>query len=223
MSSSSIRVLIVSDLRLLREGVARVLRGASGFSVFVTTSRFASQSMARTSRSLDVVLVDVGVAGIVSTVRDIALSHSRTPIIGIGSLDDHLPVPLARAGLTALLALESSPNALRVAIRSAVGGKRGPRPFPEASPTRASHPMTVAELRPLTPRETEILLLIERGLSNKAIATHLAISVSTVKNHVHNVLAKLDAGSRGEAASIARWLRSAGPIPAFSHQRLATR
>jgi DNA-binding NarL/FixJ family response regulator len=60
----------------------------------------------------------------------------------------------------------------------------------------------------LTPRESEILALIDRGLSNKQIARRLHVELPTVKNHVHHILEKLHAHCRGEAAAIA-----AGRVP----------
>jgi DNA-binding NarL/FixJ family response regulator len=60
----------------------------------------------------------------------------------------------------------------------------------------------------LTSREREIFALIDRGLSNKEIATELRIELPTVKNHVHNVLSKLNAARRGEAAAMLRGERS---------------
>ena len=59
----------------------------------------------------------------------------------------------------------------------------------------------------LTPREAEILALVDSGLSNKQIALELCIEVATVKNHVHNILAKLQVSRRSEAAAV---MRSAG-------------
>jgi DNA-binding CsgD family transcriptional regulator len=56
----------------------------------------------------------------------------------------------------------------------------------------------------LSPREIEIVTLIERGLSNKQIATRLFIALATVKNHVHSILDKLDVRARGEAAAYLR-------------------
>jgi DNA-binding NarL/FixJ family response regulator len=57
---------------------------------------------------------------------------------------------------------------------------------------------------PLTSREREILDLIDEGLSNKQIAQQLRIELSTVKNHVHNILGKLGVQRRGEAAALVR-------------------
>ena len=53
----------------------------------------------------------------------------------------------------------------------------------------------------LTPRESEILALVKRGRSNKDIARQLAISSATVKNHMHNILQKLQVSRRGQAAA----------------------
>jgi DNA-binding NarL/FixJ family response regulator len=62
----------------------------------------------------------------------------------------------------------------------------------------------------LTSREAEILRLIEEGLTNQQIATRLSVTVHTVKNHVHSLLAKLGVGSRAEASNVARAMRYAG-------------
>ena len=58
-------------------------------------------------------------------------------------------------------------------------------------------------------RESEILALVEQGRSNKEIARQLAISVATVKNHMHNILQKLQVGRRGQAAARVRRSRAA--------------
>jgi len=63
----------------------------------------------------------------------------------------------------------------------------------------------------LTPREIEILDLLEEGLTNQQIASRLTVTVNTVKNHVHNVLGKLGVASRSEAVTVARAARYANP------------
>ena len=77
--------------------------------------------------------------------------------------------------------------------------KKVEMPVPRSKATTA-----VAAQSGLTPREMDILGLIEEGLSNKQIARRLNIGVSTVKNHVHNVLAKLHVTRRTEAAALIR-------------------
>lgn len=69
------------------------------------------------------------------------------------------------------------------------------------NPARAEVPTPSDERPELTPRELEILRLMAEGLANKEIALRLALRPGTVKNHVHSVLAKLEAGSRTEAVA----------------------
>ena len=62
--------------------------------------------------------------------------------------------------------------------------------------------MAAACIDGLTAREMEILRLMQQGVSNKTISRHLGIELSTVKNHVHSILAKLGVHRRGEAISL---------------------
>lgn len=64
--------------------------------------------------------------------------------------------------------------------------------------------VVASPLSRLTPREREILALVEAGCSNKQIARQLDIRLATAKNHVHNILEKLGVRSRGEAAAVVR-------------------
>jgi len=73
------------------------------------------------------------------------------------------------------------------------------------------HPSAIAHL---TEREMEILRLMQQGLPNKTISRQLGIELSTVKNHVHSILAKLGAHNRGEAISLLyRYEKSREPRP----------
>jgi DNA-binding NarL/FixJ family response regulator len=63
----------------------------------------------------------------------------------------------------------------------------------------------------LTPREIEILELIDRGLTNQQIASRLSLTLHTVKNHVHNLLGKLGVASRAEAVAVFRATKYANP------------
>lgn len=69
-------------------------------------------------------------------------------------------------------------------------------------------PDSVSE--PLTARETQILILLEQGLTNQQIAHQLSVTVHTVKNHVHNLLNKLGVRSRAEASRLSRAMKYAG-------------
>lgn len=75
----------------------------------------------------------------------------------------------------------------------------------------------------LTAREVEILALIEEGLTNQQIASRLSLTVHTVKNHVHSLLAKLGVGSRAEASRVARAMRYTGNGTRRPDSRLISR
>ena len=75
----------------------------------------------------------------------------------------------------------------------------------------AAQPNPGATTEVLTPREIEILDLIEQGLTNQQIASRLSLTLNTVKNHVHNLLGKLGVPSRGEAVKVSRAMRYADP------------
>jgi len=82
---------------------------------------------------------------------------------------------------------------------------------------RALDPFRPEAAPPLTPRETEVLQLVAAGLQNKEIALRLGLSLATVRNHVHNTLAKLDVHSKLEMISMAfrkGWVRKAASPPA---------
>jgi DNA-binding NarL/FixJ family response regulator len=90
--------------------------------------------------------------------------------------------------------------AIRATGRGVLGGPRTPlsmTELPSLAPRR--QPTAIAHL---TDREMEILRLMQRGLPNKTISRQLGIELSTVKNHVHSILAKLGAHNRGEAISL---------------------
>jgi DNA-binding CsgD family transcriptional regulator len=76
-----------------------------------------------------------------------------------------------------------------------------------------------SEAAPLTPREREVLVLVAAGLQNKEVAQKLGLSLATVRNHVHNILAKLGLHSKLEAVALAfrnGWVEAAGDGPASS-------
>src|SRR5438477_518142 len=73
-----------------------------------------------------------------------------------------------------------------------------------ASTSQAEHARAGSDPRSLTAREREVARLVDRGLSNKEIASHLSIELPTVKNHVHSILEKVNVSRRDEAAVVLR-------------------
>ena len=130
----------------------------------------------------------------------------------------------AEAGIAGYVARNGSKEDLIAALENAVRGEFLCSPRTAASLFRrlAAHFQTTKQRPPqaaLSSREQDIIALIDRGLSNKEIARQLKISLPTVKNHVHNILEKLQVRRRGAAAAL---LREAA-VPRATTRRSPTR
>ncbi len=118
---------------------------------------------------------------------------------------EHDIIACAEAGVTGYVPREASIADLIAAVMGAVQGelKCSPRIarslFRRVSVLARAGAVTSGDLRSLTPREVQIARLIHQGMSNKEIALKLCIEVATVKNHVHNILEKLQVKNRREA------------------------
>jgi NarL family two-component system response regulator LiaR len=130
------------------------------------------------------------------------LPHSRV-IVLTSFADDERLLPAVRAGAAGYLLKNVQPAELARAVRLAHAGETLLDPTVATRLVDAIAQPPGAEARPrerLTPRETEVLGLIARGLSNKRIALELGLSEKTVKTHVAHVLAKLGVADRTQAA-----------------------
>jgi RNA polymerase sigma factor (sigma-70 family) len=113
-------------------------------------------------------------------------------------------ISYAEAGITTYLARESPLDQLPSVVQAAAQGEVVPPP-PRIVGALLERVATLSEISrdvaTLTPRERQILRLVSDGRTNKEIATQLCIEISTVKNHVHRILKKLDVTSRSEAVA----------------------
>ena len=208
------RVAIIMEIGLFRDALARAVRRA-GLEVVEAAEPIP---VAKTLQELeaDVVLVDVSRRGGLEALRTIASVAPEIRLLAV-AVPDREPDVLAciEAGAAGYVLRDASLEELADAARRAV------RDEPHASPhVIATLMRRVAALsahgrnggvRELTTRELEVVQLIEKGLSNKEIATQLSIAVTTVKNHVHSILEKLGVQRRGEVASIVRGARPFDP------------
>lgn len=206
----TVGVLIVCDVRLYGEGLMRVLLDHPDVDP-VCVVRTSSEAVAGLTRvSSDVVLVDCSMASCVEVIRDIADSTPRAPILvyGLSARAENEVVAYAEAGAFGYVTRDSSLEDLVGCITAAAVGESRCSPRVAASLMRSVRrlgAMRVADPRDtLTRRESHVLDLISDGLSNKEIARQLNIEVSTVKNHVHNLLSKLNVCRRNEAAALIR-------------------
>jgi DNA-binding NarL/FixJ family response regulator len=209
---STIRVLIVDDACLYREGLASMLSHESWVAALHAAGDAAAALASLTSFGPDVVLLNMATVNAASILDSMVQGAPNVKVVALGlsELEEEL-IPVAEAGAAGYLLRGQSLAELRQIVQSVARGETVCTPRTTAMllrrvATLAStprHRLAVPDpgLDLLTVREREILVLIDEGLSNKEIARRLSIEIRTVKNHVHNLLEKLQVHRRGEAAA----------------------
>ncbi|MFC9993904.1 response regulator [Nocardia sp. NPDC127526] len=215
---SSVRVLIADDQELVREGLAVLLDTQPDIEV-VGQAADGRQAIQETARlNPDVVLMDVRMPvcdGIEATRAITAAGPTRVIVLTTFDLDAYVYAAL-RAGASGFLLKESSAQSLGDAVRIVATGEALLAPSVTrrllAEFARQDRPAPSGE-KPadLTTRETEVLVLIARGLSNAEIAREMSISEQTVKTHVGRILDKLQLRDRTQAAIYAYETRLVNP------------
>lgn len=202
------RLLIVAEVRLFREGLAQILGRDRTLQVLGTASDAEAGVRACAEFQPDIALCGIGTTiqpSIVERVREVSPS-TRTLVIGVPG-DARAIIAWAEAGVAGYVTDEQSLPELRQAIGDLSAGAARCPPLVSAAlmhriAALAREPGATREHPMLTRREAQILQLIGRGLTNKEIASELSIEVATVKNHVHNILGKLGVRRRAEAAAV---------------------
>ena len=199
-----IRVFLVEDETLVREGLRVLLRLAPGIEV-VGEAIDGSEAVERIPAAQpDVVLLDVRLPkldgiGVLRTLRD---AGALPPTIVLTTFHDHEIVFAAlRAGARGFLLKDVSLEQLRSGIETVANGGTLIQPAVTDRLLRALREAPRAEpafppLEPLTEREVEVLRLMAGGFNNREIATALGVAEGTVKNHVANILSKMGARDR---------------------------
>jgi two-component system, NarL family, nitrate/nitrite response regulator NarL len=202
-----IRVAIASPVHLVREGLAANLRHRQGV-VLVDTVDLEPHGMARIADAKpDIVLVDFGQTAPAAAARLIKAASPGCKLVAfaVDETGDQI-FACAAAGFCGYVPRQSSAEELYGALVDAMAGRMQCAPHIAAAMfSRLAgllrEPEPPASLPSLSARESEILALVAEGRSNKEIARRLEISAATVKNHMHNILQKLQVGRRGEAAA----------------------
>jgi two-component system, NarL family, nitrate/nitrite response regulator NarL len=213
----TLRVLIVSDVCVVREGLHSVLANRREIDVVSTVDILHAKD--HSTRLLpDVILFDAARQDSVGLLNGLVASapDSKVVAFGIKETDEEI-LALAAAG-TAGYVCNSAESSVVVKVLEQVMCNE----LPCSPRTAASLYRRVAKLSKrgdvdngrlgaavLSRREVQIAHLIDRGLTNKQIARELGIEAATVKNHVHNMCEKLDVHRRGEAAAHVRALSRA--------------
>lgn len=205
-----IKVLLVDDQGLIRQGLRALLELEPDLEI-VGEAENGEQAINLVAKfQPDVVLLDIRMPimdGVAAT-REIQKRFAKTKILVLTTFDDDEYVSAAlQNGAMGYLLKDTPSEELAVAIRAVYKGytQLGPgivkkllTQFSNSTPTQSSAvPSNLAEL---TPREKEVLRLIATGASNREIAQQLYISEGTVKNHVTNILNRLNLRDRTQAA-----------------------
>jgi len=214
-----LRVLVVSNVRVVREGLNSVLAWRGAVEVVSTVDMLHARDQS-TELHPDVVLFDAARQDSVEFVKDLVASapHSKVVAFGVKETDEEI-LALAAAG-TAGYVRESAESSDVVRVLEQVMCDELPcSPRAAASLYRrvavlsqgGNDPCTM----PLSRRELQIAQLIDCGLTNKQIGRELGIEAATVKNHVHNLCEKLKVHRRGEAVARIRAIsRARAALPA---------
>ena len=209
----AIDVVVASGVRFYAEGLAEALSN-DVISVLLAVPDVDALLSVLLHTVPDVVLVDLAGMDQLEELRHVVTAAAPVPFIALAVREDDADViGWAEAGVAGIVTRSASLVELTDAIFAAARGESPCSPTVPAMLLRrvaaaSRERLHNAPMPALTAREREIADLLALGLTNKEIAARLFLGVSTVKNHVHNVLRKLDASSRVEA--VARMRRAAG-------------
>jgi DNA-binding NarL/FixJ family response regulator len=207
----TIRILLIQDHRILREGIAAMIDGEADMTVVGASGGNGDTLLQVRTLSPHVVLLDLGLRNH-NGMRTTAVLTKEFPeinVIGMSLIPSQLDIiELVEAGASGLILKNASIEVFLGTIRSVV---RGTKVLPPAlAGSLFSHVIEHAQKKEkgkltnavrMTKREREIIPLIADGLSNKEIAQRLNVATYTVKSHVHNTLEKLALHSRLQIAT----------------------
>jgi two-component system, NarL family, response regulator DevR len=207
MSSTRIRILLVDDHEVVRDGVKALINTNDDMTV-VAEAGTVAEAIAQAERTKpDVVVMDVRLAdgsGIEAT-REIRAKHEKTQVLMLTSFaDDEALFASIMAGASGYVLKQIRGGELVRAIREVGAGKS--LLDPEVTRTvlerlRKGKTMRDEKLARLSAQEERILTLVARGMTNGQIGDELHLAEKTVKNYVSTILSKLEVARRAEAAA----------------------
>jgi two-component system nitrate/nitrite response regulator NarL len=217
----AIRVLVASHIRLYREALGRVFEHVREQMTLAGVADSAAGAIEQVQRlSPDIVLLDMAMSEAFAIARQLGRLSGASRIVALGMPDDEAEVlNCAQLGIAGYITREASIADMLEAVKATARGEVHCSPkiagslfrrIAALSTERAngSTPNALTERangstpNALTARESQILRLLQQGMSNKMISRSLGIELPTVKNHVHSILAKLGIHRRAEAISL---------------------
>jgi DNA-binding NarL/FixJ family response regulator len=205
-ANDQIRVIVIDDHEMFAESLARVLGQVDDIAVVAIAQTCADGLAAALRHRPDVAVVDYQLPdgdGAELATRIRAASPQTQIVILTAIADDQVALAAIEAGCAGFLTKDKAFDELVLAVRTVHTGEA----YVAQSMLSELLPRLRSSFRPvgsdLTKREREVLQLLADGKSNEAVARELVVSKHTVRNHVQNVLGKLEAHSKLEAVAIA--------------------
>jgi len=205
--SEAIRVLLVEDQTLMRQGLRTILDLEPGLEVVGEAVDGEQGIHAALDLRPDVVLMDVQMPGTngIEAVQAICAVWPEARIVILTTFGrDEYVYQGVRAGAVGFLLKDIPADDLIRTVRSVHAGEVFIQPEIASRMLRDLLAPQSTPTEPLTEREREVVVLLSQGRSNREIAARLVLAEGTVKNHVSNILSKLQAENRTQAANIAR-------------------
>jgi DNA-binding NarL/FixJ family response regulator len=215
VSGTTIRVVIVDDQWVVRDGLVVLLGLCEGIEVVGAASDGAEAIATVREHRPDIVLMDLRMPELdgVAATREIVAGELARVVVLTTYADDESIFPALRAGAAGYLTKDASAEEIEAAIRAVHGGQTWLDPAAQARLVSALNngpptPLPTGTPAPgrvdnLTPREVEVLALIGEGLSNQEIGDRLVLGQATVKTHVNRVFAKTGVRDRAQAVRYA--------------------
>jgi DNA-binding NarL/FixJ family response regulator len=208
-----IRVLVVDDQRVVREGLTMLVGLIDGVEVVGAAADGAEAVELAEQHRPDVVLMDLrmpGTDGVSATARLQQLLPDIRVLVLTTYADEASILPALRAGAAGYLTKDASAEQIESAIRAVHAGQTHLDPAVQqqlvasmVNQPAAPTPVAGADHDGLTAREIEVLALIADGLSNAEIGERLVLSNATVKTHINRIFAKVGARDRAQAVRYA--------------------
>jgi len=202
-----IRILLAEDQTLMRQGLKTILELEGGFEVAGEAEDGKAAVKLALQLRPDIILMDVQIPQLngVEATATICRAWPEARIIILTTFDrDDYVFQGVRAGAVGYLLKDLPASKLLETIRRVHDGEVFIQPEIASRTLRAALHSSSDLVEPLSEREREVLVMLAQGIPNKEIADKLHLAEGTVKNHVSNVLGKLQAQNRTEAADIAR-------------------
>lgn len=204
-----IRVLLIDDHEIVREGLAAILASEKDLQLLASVATGEAGLKLLDEMGFDVAVVDYSLPGIsgVEVCERIVSSHPEVAVVILTTyLEDDVVLGAVRAGAAAYVVKDIEGERLKEAIRSVASGKAVLDPQVAARVMGWAANGALKNWGSLSRRELEVLRRVALGRTNNQIAEELSLGLSTIKTYVSRVMEKLDCSTRSEAAGrAAKW------------------